>query len=130
MRTADKTYRWHICSCYPYKNELGNILRWYFFSAEIHEEKVAHENHEKLNYRGKAFYRDQVLIGIGIEEKQYEKVFKIFKKVKVNTGGAGVGLYIAKRIIENLGGEIILESKLGEGSTFTICFPLDNPVSC
>ena len=41
---------------------------------------------------------------------------------KARGGGPGYGLYMAKRVIESHGGELTLESTLGEGSTF--CFTL------
>jgi signal transduction histidine kinase len=40
--------------------------------------------------------------------------------------GSGVGLYIVKRIIENAGGRIEVESTVGKGSEFTVYFPKNN----
>ena len=39
--------------------------------------------------------------------------------------GSGVGLYIVKRIVENNGGEVTLETEEGEGSEFTIQFKME-----
>ena len=62
--------------------------------------------------------------GIGIREDQFGKIFKIFKRLDIKMQGAGVGLYIAKRIIENNNGKITVKSRPGVGSTFTVYFPV------
>ena len=58
--------------------------------------------------------------GLGIGEKNLDKVFSMFKRFHDHVEGTGIGLYIVKRIIDNAGGKIELESKVGEGSTFKI----------
>ncbi len=62
--------------------------------------------------------------GMGIEPKYCERIFKVFKRVH-NGGypGAGVGLAIAKRIVELHGGRIWVESQLGRGATFFFRLP-------
>ncbi|MBO9701972.1 MAG: PAS domain S-box protein [Sporocytophaga sp.] len=59
--------------------------------------------------------------GIGIDLKQ-AKLFKMFKRFNTETEGAGIGLYIIKRIIDDAGGKIEVESELGKGSTFSVYF--------
>ncbi len=56
--------------------------------------------------------------GKGIEEKYFEKVFKIFETLNDRNSASGVGLSIVKKIIEKYGGKISVESKTGEGTTF------------
>jgi light-regulated signal transduction histidine kinase (bacteriophytochrome) len=58
--------------------------------------------------------------GIGIDEQFYDKIFVLFQRLhnRNQHEGTGIGLSIAKRSVEYLGGEVWLESKVGEGSTF------------
>lgn len=61
--------------------------------------------------------------GIGIPEDKLEKVFERFVKVNNFAKGTGLGLPICKTIVERLGGEITLTSRLGSGSQFTFKIP-------
>ncbi|MFH1288758.1 MAG: ATP-binding protein [bacterium] len=58
--------------------------------------------------------------GPGIEERYYDKIFKIFQRLgrREDHEGTGAGLTIAKKIVEMHKGKIWVESKLGEGSIF------------
>jgi PAS domain S-box-containing protein len=66
--------------------------------------------------------------GLGIEARQIDKVFGMFKRVHTHVDGTGVGLYIVKRIVENAGGKITLTSSVNIGTTFTIHLPLQKEV--
>jgi len=67
--------------------------------------------------------------GIGIPEDQHQAVFDKFYQVRtaINGGpkGTGLGLAITKRLVEQHGGRIWLESEPGNGSRFTFTIPLD-----
>lgn len=67
-------------------------------------------------------------MGIGIEESEKKKIFSKFYRseeaITHTTGGSGLGLFIAKAIIEKSGGKIWFESKKGAGSTFCFSLPL------
>lgn len=65
--------------------------------------------------------------GIGISSENQKKIFNRFERaVSVrHFGGLGLGLYIAKQIVESHGGEITVKSDPGQGSTFTVMLPLN-----
>jgi signal transduction histidine kinase/DNA-binding response OmpR family regulator len=65
--------------------------------------------------------------GIGIRPEDHALVFEEFRQVEGSTTaheGTGLGLAISKRLVEEQGGTISLESQLGKGSKFTISFPI------
>lgn len=65
--------------------------------------------------------------GRGIPPEEFDKIFQKFYQIEESfTGqveGAGLGLALVKRLVDVHGGTIRLESKIGEGSTFTVTFP-------
>jgi signal transduction histidine kinase len=65
--------------------------------------------------------------GVGIPEDAvghvFERFYRVDKARSRQTGGSGLGLAIVRSMVERNGGEIRLESKLGEGSVFTVEFP-------
>jgi C4-dicarboxylate-specific signal transduction histidine kinase len=66
--------------------------------------------------------------GIGIPHEELETIFNPFHKLdngdRRSTKGVGLGLYVAKEIIALHGGQLKVESKLDQGSTFTVLLPL------
>lgn len=61
--------------------------------------------------------------GLGIKEENISKMFEMFKRLHQHVEGSGIGLYIVRRIVENAGGSIEVESKLGEGALFRVLLP-------
>jgi signal transduction histidine kinase len=66
------------------------------------------------------FVRDN---GIGIDPKFKDRIFGLFDKLDPHTEGTGIGLALAKRIIEFHGGRIWVESEPGKGAAFYFTLP-------
>jgi signal transduction histidine kinase len=60
--------------------------------------------------------------GLGIDETKKNKIFAMFTRLHTHVEGSGIGLYMVKKILENAAGRIKVESKVGEGSTFSAYF--------
>jgi PAS domain S-box-containing protein len=68
--------------------------------------------------------------GIGIAQEHAHRVFNLFEKLDPKSPGTGVGLALAKRIVEFHGGTIRVESEgRGRGSRFVVDIPLESPTS-
>lgn len=62
--------------------------------------------------------------GIGIAQEDKDKVFRMYERLQNDDNGTGVGMAIVKRMVNNMGGKIKLESQVGVGSVFQIYFPI------
>lgn len=66
--------------------------------------------------------------GIGIPPHRLESIFAAFSQVDASTtrryGGTGLGLAIARKLAELMGGSLTVNSREGQGSTFSLCIPL------
>ncbi len=61
--------------------------------------------------------------GLGLSEAQQGELFRMFRRLHTHVEGSGVGLYMVKKMIENAGGTLSVQSQLGVGSTFTVALP-------
>ncbi|GAA3920648.1 hypothetical protein GCM10022406_03740 [Hymenobacter algoricola] len=61
--------------------------------------------------------------GLGLDPTQQKKLFGLFQRLHVHVEGSGIGLYMVKKMVENAGGRIEVDSQPGVGSTFRLYFP-------
>lgn len=70
---------------------------------------------------------DIIDTGVGIKDEDKEKLFEKFKRLDIDKNktveGSGLGLAITSSLLELMGGSIVVDSKYGEGSTFTVTLP-------
>lgn len=101
------------------ENLLSNAVKYSYRGSRIFF--TVENDEDKLHF----FIRDE---GLGIPESEQVKLFQDFGKTSVrpteNESSTGLGLAIAKRIVENHHGKIQVFSKVGFGSTFSFCIPL------
>ncbi|OIO00169.1 MAG: hypothetical protein AUJ51_10775 [Elusimicrobia bacterium CG1_02_56_21] len=104
-----------------FQNLISNALKYNDSSVpqvEINAERFG-------EYYWKFSFKDN---GIGIPRQYYEEIFKIFKRLHARqeySGGTGAGLAIAKKIIEEHGGKLWVESEKHKGSVFYALLPSD-----
>jgi PAS domain S-box-containing protein len=67
--------------------------------------------------------------GIGIEARHQDRIFGIFERLhsRAKYEGTGVGLAVCRKIVEQHSGSIALTSVVGQGTTFTILLPMNQP---
>ena len=99
-----------------FQNLIGNAVKFVDkANGKIEVGYMEEEDHWKF------FVKDN---GCGNHPREIERIFVIFKTSMSNGNeGTGVGLSIVKRIIEQHGGNIWAESKLGQGSYFYFTLP-------
>ena len=61
--------------------------------------------------------------GLGLNAASEQRLFGMFQRFHDHVEGSGIGLYMVKKMVENAGGRIEVQSELGRGSTFTVYFP-------
>ncbi|MEO8595755.1 MAG: ATP-binding protein [Candidatus Solibacter sp.] len=106
--------------CFLFTTLLENSIKFRGESRpEIHVSALEQSDHTVFSVRDN---------GVGIDPSQCSRIFGVFKRIHQDAfPGAGVGLPIARRIVERHGGRIWVESTLGWGATF--CFSMPNSES-
>jgi PAS domain S-box-containing protein len=113
---ADDQRTWQVLT-----NLVSNALKFSPRDSEV-EIEIVHDDNDML----RVAVIDQ---GIGMLSEEQSKLFQKFARLS-QTGlekqisGTGLGLYISKRMVEDQGGHIWVESEVGEGSTFTFTIPV------
>jgi len=99
------------------------------------------ENAIKYSERGSVslsiIQEDNILVftvddeGIGMPEEEREAIFEPFRQLDGSAtrkiGGVGLGLALVRKLVDSMGGEITVTSKVGAGSSFTVRFPFEEP---
>jgi len=99
------------------QNLIGNALKFQDQAAPvIHVGATREGNFWKLSVRDN---------GIGIEPEYQKKIFEVFQRLHSREAyaGTGIGLAIVKRIVDQHGGKIWVESEFGQGATFFFTLP-------
>jgi signal transduction histidine kinase len=100
-----------------FQNLIGNAIK--------HLDKP--QGHIQIRYASdEQFWRFSVADnGPGIEERYFEKIFKMFQTLtrRDDVESTGIGLAVVKKIVELHGGAVSVESKVGEGTTFSFTVP-------
>jgi len=99
-------------------NLINNAVKYSHVCKEIYVHTEVTKKEVKVSIKD---------FGIGLSDHQKERIFERFYRVEDNTyttSGLGIGLYISSEIIKAHKGEIGVESKLNEGSTFYFILPI------
>jgi len=110
---------------------MGNRIEFFQLFANFIENGVKYNRSKKprIELRNQSSGSDFKLSfsdnGIGIAKENVDKVFNLFTRLhsEKEFEGTGLGLGLCKKIVNAYNGEIKLDSKLGEGSTFTVHIP-------
>jgi len=113
-----------------FQNIIGNALKFSHETVapyiEVSCERIAYKDFEAPLSDNGEFYRITVTDnGIGFEEIYLDRIFVIFQSLhdRQQYEGTGIGLAIAKKIVDRHSGLITAKSQPGHGSTFTIVLP-------
>jgi len=106
-----------------FKNVLGNAIKYNRPQGEVTLTAVV---------TGKTWSLQIADTGVGISPQDQLRVFERFYRAEVShsnqrVSGSGLGLAIVRELVESLNGKIDLQSKLGEGTTVTLTFPVNAP---
>lgn len=99
------------------------------FSNAVQFQKSQH-GQKRISLTVDVFDNQVVIVlednGIGIEERHRSDVFNLFSRATQRNVGTGLGLYMVKEAVEQMGGKIHLESQIHEGTTVTVTLPSMN----
>jgi signal transduction histidine kinase len=132
LLAAEATLSLDLADCsavyFPAKN-LRSII-YNLLSNAIKYRDPARPAHVLLRcYRTEA---DQIVLdvqdnGLGLNQQEQRELFSLFRRLHTHVSGSGVGLYMVKKIVDNAGGTLSVQSQPGVGSTFTVTLPVMKP---
>jgi signal transduction histidine kinase len=104
-----------------FQNLVGNAIKF----KKLDENPTIHVGIKSIT--NKSFIIQIQDNGIGMEAQGMEKIFNLFERLHTRDAyeGTGIGLATCKKVIENLGGKITVDSVYGKGSTFYLEFPAE-----
>lgn len=107
-------------------NLLGNAVKFTDHGEVLL--RIARQPHDELPADECALAFSVKDTGIGIPADRQDRLFQPFSQVDASTtrkyGGTGLGLVICKRLVDMMGGSLVVESKVGQGSTFSFVMRL------
>jgi two-component system, NtrC family, sensor histidine kinase KinB len=115
---------WVMADPHAIKSVFGNLLS----NAIRHTQRDGVIKIE-ASERGDRIYFSVSDTGEGIPEESLPNLFSRFVQIKGRPGGTGLGLALVKRLVEAQGGQISVESRVGEGTTFTFSLLEGGPAS-
>jgi signal transduction histidine kinase len=140
VRDAARIARTHAEGRAAIQLELGNVppvladrtrLGQVFLNLIVNAAQampVGNAQHYRIVARTTTLAQDALILiqdnGPGISEEHVNKIFDPFFTTKLPGEGTGLGLAISREIVESLGGDIHVESKMGDGAKFTVRLPL------
>jgi signal transduction histidine kinase len=116
----------------PDPSGIADQLSQVFLNLLLNAFDAMPEDGGKLTVRAKTIDQHHICIdvedsGIGIDARDQAKLFTPFFTTKDVGKGTGLGLHVCDGIVKRHGGEIRVRSSLGQGSTFTVILPLNQP---
>lgn len=110
---------------YGNRTQLMQLLQNLINNALAHRREVAPRIHISVDDEGGKWRLSVGDNGEGIDAKDFDRCFQLFQRLssECERPGTGIGLSLCKRIVERHGGEIGVQSKKGEGSTFYFVIP-------